>query len=541
MIYLKQSTASQEVLLGPFVDSTDGNTAETGLTIANTDIKIHKAGATTLANKNSGGATHISGGNYYAVLDAADTDTLGSGCIVVQVAGALAVRVDFVVLAANVYDSIIGGGDLLDVNTSQFGNAAGTFASGRPEVNLSHISGAAVSASTAQLGVNVVNFGGSAGTFASGIPAVNAAQISGDATAADNLETAFDDTAGPVPWQGVVDQGTAQSATSTTVVLRAAAAFADSTLVGATIAVLGSTQGYWQTREILSNVGSTDTVTVDAWTVTPSGTITYKILAGSPASASVLPAVNVTHAAGTAWGSGAITAASIASDALTAAKFASDVTTELQSGLATSSALATVAGYIDTEVAAIKAVTDKLDTALELDSAVYRFTVNALENAPAGGGGGTSDWTTDERDQIRHRLGIDGSATAPSATPSLATASALSTVAGYVDTEVAAVLAAVDTEVAAIKAKTDNLPAAPAATGDIPTAAAIADAVHDEVVDGTTTFRQSTRLANAVLGGKLSGGGTGTEVVRDLADSKARITYTVDDSGNRTAVTRDLT
>lgn len=61
----------------------------------------------------------------------------------------------------------------------------------------------------------------------------------------------------------------------------------------------------------------------------------------------------------------------------------------------------------------------------------------------------------------------------------------------FVDTEVAAILAAVDTEVGAIKAKTDNLPASPASTGDIPTAAAIADAVWDEataghVVAGTT-------------------------------------------------------
>ena len=32
----------------------------------------------------------------------------------------------------------------------------------------------------------------------------------------------------------------------------------------------------------------------------------------------------------------------------------------------------------------------------------------------------------------------------------------LSTIAGYIDTEVAAILAAVDTEIAAIKAKTDN-------------------------------------------------------------------------------------
>jgi hypothetical protein len=48
----------------------------------------------------------------------------------------------------------------------------------------------------------------------------------------------------------------------------------------------------------------------------------------------------------------------------------------------------------------------------------------------------------------------------------LATAAALATVAGYLDTEIAAILAAVDTEVAAIKAKTDALPASPAAAGD---------------------------------------------------------------------------
>ena len=46
----------------------------------------------------------------------------------------------------------------------------------------------------------------------------------------------------------------------------------------------------------------------------------------------------------------------------------------------------TIIGYIDTEVAAIKAVTDKLDTAVELDGAVYRLTENALEQAPTGGG-----------------------------------------------------------------------------------------------------------------------------------------------------------
>jgi hypothetical protein len=115
-IILKQSTASQEIPLGPFLDTTDGDTEETGLTIANTDIKLWKAGATTLANKNSGGATHISNGIYYAVLDATDTNTLGSMKIFVHVAGALFCTLTCLVLPAASYDSLIAGTSNLSVN-----------------------------------------------------------------------------------------------------------------------------------------------------------------------------------------------------------------------------------------------------------------------------------------------------------------------------------------------------------------------------------------------------------------------------------------
>lgn len=58
------------------------------------------------------------------------------------------------------------------------------------------------------------------------------------------------------------------------------------------------------------------------------------------------------------------------------------------------------------------------------------------------GGGGGSNWSTTEKEQIRHRLGIDGDAQGPSATPSLASAVAL---------------AAVATDVTAVRAKTDGL------------------------------------------------------------------------------------
>jgi hypothetical protein len=110
--YLKQSTASQEIPLGYFVDSTDGNTEETALTIANTDIKIWKNGATTLANKNSGGATHISNGIYHATLDATDTDTLGPLKVFVHVSGALAFEDSYEVVTSALWDEIHSGTEM---------------------------------------------------------------------------------------------------------------------------------------------------------------------------------------------------------------------------------------------------------------------------------------------------------------------------------------------------------------------------------------------------------------------------------------------
>jgi hypothetical protein len=63
----------------------------------------------------------------------------------------------------------------------------------------------------------------------------------------------------------------------------------------------------------------------------------------------------------------------------------------------------------------------------------------------------------------------------------------------------------------------------------------------DQVIEGSTTLRQSVRLQNAVLLGKVSGAGTGTETFRDIGDTKDRVISTVDANGNRTAVTLDGT
>jgi hypothetical protein len=59
-------------------------------------------------------------------------------------------------------------------------------------------------------------------------------------------------------------------------------------------------------------------------------------------------------------------------------------------------------------------------------------------------------------------------------------------------------------------------------------------------IDGYT-LEQTLKLALAALAGKVSGGSTTTVAIRAADDSRARITATVDGSGNRTALTLDAT
>jgi len=69
----------------------------------------------------------------------------------------------------------------------------------------------------------------------------------------------------------------------------------------------------------------------------------------------------------------------------------------------------------------------------------------------------------------------------------------------------------------------------------------IADAVHDEVIEGTLTYRQITRIVLAVLAGISTGGGTTSVAFRNVADDADRVAATVTTSGNRTAVVLDGT
>lgn len=126
MRLLKQSTATT-LLLGPFVDDKDGATAETALTISQSDVLLWKEGGTTAAQKNDAtSCTHRSNGLYTCPVDATDTGTLGTLVVSVAESGALPVRLDYLVVPANVYDSFVGGTDKLQVDVDEIdGEASG--------------------------------------------------------------------------------------------------------------------------------------------------------------------------------------------------------------------------------------------------------------------------------------------------------------------------------------------------------------------------------------------------------------------------------
>lgn len=72
--------------------------------------------------------------------------------------------------------------------------------------------------------------------------------------------------------------------------------------------------------------------------------------------------------------------------------------------------------------------------------------------------------------------------------------------------------------------------------------ASVVDGFFEEVVEGTTTFRQSQMYQNAFAAGKAAVAvGSATVSFRDIADTKNRLVFDVDEDGNRSTVTRDGT
>ena len=143
MQYLKSDTATT-VRIGPFVDSTDGVTAETALTIAQADVRLSKNGAAAAQKADATSATHDESGYYRVPLGVADVDTEGTLDICVSVAGALPVVYRYNVIPAAVYDSIVLGTDNLQVDVVQVDGSAASLGTGNIDANVVEVAAVAV-------------------------------------------------------------------------------------------------------------------------------------------------------------------------------------------------------------------------------------------------------------------------------------------------------------------------------------------------------------------------------------------------------------
>ncbi len=115
-MWLKQSTTTT-LQVGPFLDKTDGVSPEVGLTPA---AEISKGGAAFAARNSATAVAHDAEGFYRIELDATDTNTLGRLKLkAIDSANHVPVFHDFMILAANVWDSFFGA-DVLQTHVVEF-------------------------------------------------------------------------------------------------------------------------------------------------------------------------------------------------------------------------------------------------------------------------------------------------------------------------------------------------------------------------------------------------------------------------------------
>jgi hypothetical protein len=170
--WLKQST-SVDVPIGPFVNSTDGFTAETGLTLTQPDIRLKKNAGAWAQKAAAQTLSHEENGYYEVTLDATDTNTLGLLRLAVNETGALPVWEDFLVVPVNVWDSFFGA-DKLQVHADEI--TAGLITADAIATGAIDADSIAADAITA---AKIADGAIDAATFAAG--AINAAAIASDA------------------------------------------------------------------------------------------------------------------------------------------------------------------------------------------------------------------------------------------------------------------------------------------------------------------------------------------------------------------------
>ena len=117
MRVIKQATQT-DVILGPFVDNTDFKSLKTAYVSNSSGIDIDvisaitKSDITLSCSSGDGYFRHVSNGYYALTLSSDNTATLGPLRVTYGVNGSLPGWEEFLVVSANVYDSLVGNTDI---------------------------------------------------------------------------------------------------------------------------------------------------------------------------------------------------------------------------------------------------------------------------------------------------------------------------------------------------------------------------------------------------------------------------------------------
>jgi hypothetical protein len=497
MRYLRQST-SVDVSVGPFLDTADGFTPKTALTITQPDILLKKNGG-AIAQKNAAQTlSHESIGYYEVTLDATDTNTLGILRVMINESGALPVWEDFMVLPANAYDSLVAGSDTFDVQVTGMGASV---------LTASAIAADAITDAKVAADVTIASVTGAVGSVTAGVTVTT-----------NNDKTGYGLSGAAV--QAIWDALTSALTTANSIGKKLADWVIGTTQTGDAFVRLGAPVGASISADIAAV--KTQTAAIEADTT---------VIGAAGAGLTALP-----------WN----------------AAWDAEVQSEVQDALE--------ANHLDRLLAVTYDPASKpgaadalLNELVESNAGVARFTANALEQAPSGGGSLTladiADAVWDEAIAGHLAAGTTGlalnsagaagdpwSTTLPGAygagsagkllsdnldatVSSRASQTSVNTVDDLLDTEIASISAAItvvddllDTEIAAIKAKTDLIPASPAAVGSAMTLADGAITAAKIAADAITAAKVAADAVTEIQSGLATAAALG--VVDDLLDTE---------------------
>lgn len=494
MVIARKSTA-RTVTVGPVLDA-DG-VAVTDAVVG--DFKIAKNGGAPAALNGSATLTHRNTGHYSLALTASDLDTVGQAEVVIDdTVNACPIKA-ITVMEEAAYDAFFAASALgyvanAPVNVAQFGGVNLTATGGRPEVNTTHWGGTAV---------------------ASARPLVDVAQISGDSAAADNLEAAADGTGYNLGGGSIVAASVTGAVGSVTGNVGGNVTGSVGSVTGAVGSVTGNVGG-----NVVGSVGSVATGGITAASLAADAITGDKIAAGAIAKGDQLTGLND------------LSAAQVNTEVDTAL---TDI--HLDHLLATTYDPASKPGAADA----------LLNELVENDGGIARFTANALEQAPSGGGG--TDWTADERTVIRAVLGIPGSGTTPD-DPTTGILSTIDTVVDRIEVDTQDLQTQIGVDGAGLTAIGDtrmaNLDATVSSRSTLTqaqVATEISDALTVDVVadsipaDGSRpTIAQAAYMLTQFMVERSVSGTTVT--VRKPDGSTSLFTLTLNDAGTPTSITR---